>query len=78
MSFGASLQGARPAIIWLPSVRIHHSQENSESPMANLESFDVIYYAALQVVIVSSANGVSICVCSSLLVIADLHCSGLA
>ena len=46
--------------------------------MANLESFDVIYYAALQVVIVSSANGVSICVCSSLLVIANLHCSGLA
>ncbi|RPD56855.1 hypothetical protein L226DRAFT_468999 [Lentinus tigrinus ALCF2SS1-7] len=32
-------------------------KENSENPEANLESFDVIYYAALQVVIVSSANG---------------------
>ena len=34
-------------------------QENSDSPHSNMESFDVIYYAALQVVIVSSANGVS-------------------
>ncbi|KAH9849175.1 Ion transport protein-domain-containing protein [Lenzites betulinus] len=32
-------------------------KENDENPQANLESFDVIYYAALQVVIVSSANG---------------------
>lgn len=33
-------------------------QENDQNPEANLESFDAIYYAALQVVIVSSANGV--------------------
>ncbi|KAI0822128.1 Ion transport protein-domain-containing protein [Trametes gibbosa] len=32
-------------------------KENDENPEANLESFDMIYYAALQVVIVSSANG---------------------
>ncbi|KAI0776961.1 Ion transport protein-domain-containing protein [Trametes elegans] len=32
-------------------------RENDENPQGNLESFDVIYYAALQVVIVSSANG---------------------
>ncbi|KAI8976389.1 Ion transport protein-domain-containing protein [Trametes punicea] len=32
-------------------------KENGVNPEANLESFDVIYYAALQVVIVSSANG---------------------
>ncbi|KAL7278048.1 hypothetical protein ACG7TL_008012 [Trametes sanguinea] len=32
-------------------------KENDQSPEADLESFDVIYYAALQVVIVSSANG---------------------
>ena len=32
---------------------------NSDGPESNMESFDVIYYAALQVVIVSSANGVS-------------------
>ncbi|TBU26428.1 Ion transport protein-domain-containing protein [Dichomitus squalens] len=31
--------------------------ENNDNPEANMESFDVIYYAALQVVIVSSANG---------------------
>ncbi len=35
------------------------TQENSDNPESNMESFDVIYYAALQVVIVSSANGVS-------------------
>ncbi|KAI0667461.1 Ion transport protein-domain-containing protein [Trametes maxima] len=32
-------------------------KENDESPNSNLENFDVIYYAALQVIIVSSANG---------------------
>ncbi|KAI0331568.1 hypothetical protein GY45DRAFT_1248483 [Cubamyces sp. BRFM 1775] len=32
-------------------------RENDQNPNANIESFDVIYYAALQVVIVSSANG---------------------
>ncbi|CDO68509.1 hypothetical protein BN946_scf184998.g6 [Trametes cinnabarina] len=31
--------------------------KNDQNPNANLESFDVIYYAALQVVVVSSANG---------------------
>ena len=34
-------------------------QENNDNPEANIESFDVICYAALQVVIVSSMNGVS-------------------
>ena len=44
----------------LPCTRREHVlQENSDNPEANMESFDVIYYAALQVVIVSSANGVS-------------------
>ncbi|KAI0739665.1 Ion transport protein-domain-containing protein [Daedaleopsis nitida] len=32
-------------------------KDNAESPEAGMQSFDVIYYAALQVVIVSSANG---------------------
>ncbi|OCH86932.1 hypothetical protein OBBRIDRAFT_890152 [Obba rivulosa] len=32
-------------------------KETSPNPMDNIESFDAIYYAALQVVIVASANG---------------------
>ncbi|KAM5541612.1 hypothetical protein V8D89_004802 [Ganoderma adspersum] len=31
--------------------------ENNDNPESDMESFDVIYYAALQVVIISSANG---------------------
>lgn len=43
-----------------PSHRGGHSQENADNPNSDLESFDMIYFAALQVVIVSSANGVRI------------------
>lgn len=33
--------------------------QEQENPSNNVESFDAIHYAALQVVIVASANGVS-------------------
>lgn len=33
--------------------------QEQENPYSNVESFDTIYYAALQVIIVASANGVS-------------------
>ncbi len=61
MPLGTNLQGNRSPIPLSPTVlRLFLYQENSDNPEANIESFDVIYYAALQVVIVSSANGVSI------------------
>ena len=34
-------------------------EQEAANPQGNLESFDAIYYAALQVVIVAGANGVS-------------------
>ena len=34
-------------------------EQESTNPNANLESFDAIYYAVLQVIIVAGANGVS-------------------
>ena len=34
-------------------------EQEAPNPFNNLESFDAIYYAALQVVIVAGANGVS-------------------
>lgn len=43
-----------------PSHREECAQENADNPNSDLESFDMIYFAALQVVIVSSANGVRI------------------
>jgi len=33
--------------------------QEQENPNNNVESFDTIYYAALQVIIVASCNGVS-------------------
>jgi voltage-dependent calcium channel len=35
------------------------STQEGENPQSNVESFDAVYYAALQVIIISSANGVS-------------------
>lgn len=35
-----------------------YTQENDENLNSNLESFDTVYFAALQVFIVASANGV--------------------
>ena len=40
-------------------------QENDESPEADMQSFDIIYYAALQVVIIAAGNGVSLFVATS-------------
>lgn len=34
-------------------------EQESTNPQSNIESFDAIYYAALQVIIVAGANGVS-------------------
>ena len=34
-------------------------EQEAANPYKNLESFDAIYYAVLQVVIVAGANGVS-------------------
>jgi len=34
-------------------------EQEALNPHSNIQSFDAIYYAALQVVIVASANGVS-------------------
>ena len=34
-------------------------EQEEANPNSNLESFDTIYYAVLQVVIVAGANGVS-------------------
>jgi voltage-dependent calcium channel len=34
-------------------------EQESANPFSDIESFDAIYYAALQVVIVAGANGVS-------------------
>ena len=53
------MHGEQLFIVLLCARREYVLQENSDNPEASMESFDVIYYAALQVVIVSSANGVS-------------------
>ena len=42
----------------------HHNlflyfEQEAANPQGNIESFDAIYYAALQVIIVAGANGVS-------------------
>lgn len=34
-------------------------EQEAANPQSNIESFDAIYYAALQVIIVAGANGVS-------------------
>jgi hypothetical protein len=34
-------------------------EQETANPLSNLESFDTIYYAVLQVVIIAGANGVS-------------------
>lgn len=34
-------------------------EQEGENPYSNIESFDTIYYAVLQVIIVAGANGVS-------------------
>lgn len=58
MSSWASLRGMK--LILAPrDFRLQVCQENPGNPQSGVENFDTIYYSALQVFIVSSANGVS-------------------
>jgi hypothetical protein len=52
------MQGERdPAFYAL--AKAHNVQKETVNPKENLESFDAIHYAALQVFIIATANGVS-------------------
>ena len=44
---------------WMADHKSSFYEQEAANPQSNIESFDAIYYAALQVVIVAGANGVS-------------------
>jgi hypothetical protein len=59
MPFGADLSGSSLEVS-LADDDIIVSVQEGENPYSGIQSFDNIYYAALQVVVVTSANGVRV------------------